>query len=848
MRHIRSTIFILTCLIGASILTPYRTSPVQAQAQTSVPATLGDYWNGKANWQLVTKWTLSNTSGWQHGFYAGSHIEIVNGKWYLFYRQEYPAGENCTFLGTEYGTWVRSSDNQGQSWNNDAIPLMEPTDDLPWECAAIDGDTYFDAAANKWRYLFQCIARNGIWNACYLERSGPNPMGPFTAPAGITNPVLSRPTSTSPGPLWNLICNSSSDHCVSIPNGQDKVFDEGTFDIIQQDGQGRFWVGFHGFDGVRGYRGLAKTTNFSNFSPTTWLAGGAGGTPTDAILDRNDGVGWRDAWLPSGNVGAGAASILYDHPYYYQISEFMDTNLLCTPGQNWHYGIFRSSSLTNLTWQQYPLGNPIFYSSKAIEMLWPPPPQPGQWTTTWCNLTYGRLFRDPATNTIYLKLSHLSYLPTGYPLQPDQAYEGIYLYKLVPSNNLLRNGDLWMEHRTPATIPYFWSKYPIGPTNLLAYPLPNKSSDGNQYMEFNCGTNPNPCQAGQSVYQDIDVSAYRGAQFTAGGKFASGGGTGALTLSIFQLDANGVPIAGQSQSVAVNVSPSYVSTTPLTGVIQPTTKYIRYQLYPGSASINYRADEMFVSIPATPNNQEMAQGKAVTTSGVWNNNPSFVAANALDGNELTRWASNASGASWIQVDLGNVYPINRVQINWETAGAYAIQASTNGTTFATVKSGSSPFGEISDDRFAVTEARYIRVSADSYRSIWSLRVFRPQDLAAGRPVTASGVWQNNPLFVAANAVDQNDATRWAANETGATWIQVDLGALQNINRVRLKWETAGTYSIQVSANGSTFTTIKSGTAATNGVTDDQVPTSSARYVRISAGSYRSIWTLQVFRS
>ncbi|MEV4626745.1 ThuA domain-containing protein [Micromonospora sp. NPDC049523] len=125
------------------------------------------------------------------------------------------------------------------------------------------------------------------------------------------------------------------------------------------------------------------------------------------------------------------------------------------------------------------------------------------------------------------------------------------------------------------------------------------------------------------------------------------------------------------------------------------------------------------------------------------------------------------------------------------------------------------------------------------------------DLAQGKPATASSVEAGSP-HVAANAVDNNPATRWGSLSADPQWISVDLGATYNLNRVRLNWETAygRAYQIQTSPNNSTWTTVHSTTASDGGV-DDVTLTGTGRYVRVygtqraTAWGY-SLWDLNVY--
>jgi hypothetical protein len=123
-------------------------------------------------------------------------------------------------------------------------------------------------------------------------------------------------------------------------------------------------------------------------------------------------------------------------------------------------------------------------------------------------------------------------------------------------------------------------------------------------------------------------------------------------------------------------------------------------------------------------------------------------------------------------------------------------------------------------------------------------------ISQGRPVVASGVESANQA--AAFAVDGNPNTRWSSAFTEPQWIQVDLGSVQAISRVRLNWEVAfgRAYSIQLSTNGSTWTDAYT-TANGNGGIEDLAVSGNARYVRMygiqRATVYGfSLWEMEVY--
>ncbi|GIJ43486.1 hypothetical protein Val02_03720 [Virgisporangium aliadipatigenens] len=123
-------------------------------------------------------------------------------------------------------------------------------------------------------------------------------------------------------------------------------------------------------------------------------------------------------------------------------------------------------------------------------------------------------------------------------------------------------------------------------------------------------------------------------------------------------------------------------------------------------------------------------------------------------------------------------------------------------------------------------------------------------LSQGKPATASTT--ENAGVPASAAVDGNTGTRWSSTFADPQWLQVDLGATATIDQVVLNWEAAyaTAFQIQVSNDGSTWTTVHSTTTGTGG-NQTLAVTGSGRYVRISltargtAYGY-SLWEFQVY--
>ncbi len=122
-------------------------------------------------------------------------------------------------------------------------------------------------------------------------------------------------------------------------------------------------------------------------------------------------------------------------------------------------------------------------------------------------------------------------------------------------------------------------------------------------------------------------------------------------------------------------------------------------------------------------------------------------------------------------------------------------------------------------------------------------------LSQGKPTTASSTEAAGTE--APNATDGNTGSRWSSAFSDPQWLQVDLGAVHQINHVQLNWEAAyaKAFQIQTSNDGSNWTTIYSTTTGTGGVQDLNV-SGSGRYVRMN-GTQRatpygySLWEFQV---
>lgn len=536
-------------------------------ANAQMATTLGDYWAGNAQWDFVRKWTLATNGDMAN---TSSVIKVVNGKWYMFAREFVSPATLCNRYSGDpsykVGFRAYSSTDQGATWTKAPVMAIAPVANSDYSCQATDGDVYYDATANVWRFLFQCAGQDSKFRGCYAQYVGADPMGAFDYTSANRQTAVIQPSS-----LWNQICNQPSEVCKS---GVPTVYDEGTFNIFRKDANGYYWVAFHGFDGTNGYRGIAKTPDLSSFPQ--YIAGNASyGLPVDAVLSKRDAAGWSETWR-GGNIGAGHGSIVETGGYTYMVAEFADKSLNCmdtTDGQNWDVGIFRTTNVANLVWEQPAFGNPIAKSPRSVE----------NGIIKGCNTQYPEIFVDTTVtpNVTYLKFGRDS---------SDANYYGTYLFRLNPKKNILKNSNFIKDVAN-------WTLSPSNqPPNASVYRFANQSPDGTQFLATNCGTWSTACPSNSSVYQDINVSAYIGKNFKFGGQFSTDQGAGGpASLAIWQFDSSNNVLKGDSLAVNVN-GPAYVSVDSAQLTLLPATRTIRYQFYHGVNAITYHAANLYVNI------------------------------------------------------------------------------------------------------------------------------------------------------------------------------------------------------------------------------------------------------------
>lgn len=123
------------------------------------------------------------------------------------------------------------------------------------------------------------------------------------------------------------------------------------------------------------------------------------------------------------------------------------------------------------------------------------------------------------------------------------------------------------------------------------------------------------------------------------------------------------------------------------------------------------------------NGKNLAEGKQATASS---SEVDWLTPNlAVDGNNNTRWASLYTDNQWISVDLGQVYSIDKVKLNWEAAYGkqYKIQVSTDGSQWTDVYTELNSNGGIDEIKFPAADAGYVKMQGIKRSSGWGYSLY-----------------------------------------------------------------------------------------------------------------------------
>lgn len=228
----------------------------------------------------------------------------------------------------------------------------------------------------------------------------------------------------------------------------------------------------------------------------------------------------------------------------------------------------------------------------------------------------------------------------------------------------------------------------------------------------------------------------------------------------------------------------------------------------------------------------------------------------IDGSTGTRWA--AQGAASGVIDLGSAKPVTHIRVAvWkptERATNYSLEVSANGSNYKKIFDGASS-GSTYDSYDVNDTIRYIRIntngtSVGEWTSILEVEAWNgtaTESAASGtvKPVSVTADQEPQPENGKDNPFDGDLETRWACQGTGT--LIADLGSAMTVTSIELSFwkyaERTTNYELQVSANGSTYTNIYSGSSSLGSQYDVRAVNQSIRYIKfIGKGTSEGDWT------
>ena len=182
----------------------------------------------------------------------------------------------------------------------------------------------------------------------------------------------------------------------------------------------------------------------------------------------------------------------------------------------------------------------------------------------------------------------------------------------------------------------------------------------------------------------------------------------------------------------------------------------------------------------------------------------------------TTTPSYTTPATTVANDNGAVYSVivsNGGGSITSTTATLTVTAATTGTTGTTGNTGTGTTGTGTGGNTGTTSTS-------------------TTNLALGRVATSSG--DQSAGYPASNAVDGSLASRWSSAFVDPSWIAVDLGSPQTVDRVVLRWQDAYgvQYQIQTSTDNVNWTTVYTQTAGQGGDEDIRFTAVTARYLRM----------------
>ena len=238
--------------------------------------------------------------------------------------------------------------------------------------------------------------------------------------------------------------------------------------------------------------------------------------------------------------------------------------------------------------------------------------------------------------------------------------------------------------------------------------------------------------------------------------------------------------------------------------------------------------------------ENLVLNQSVQTSNVYNDKESYDGTKAVDGNMITRWATNDGLSNyWLEVDFDSPKTFNKSSVTQYQGRAqvYEIQY-WDGSEWAAAFSGTSMANTQEDAFESVTSEKvrlYIDSTAEKGPSIYEFEIYNEQVvLSKGKRVSVSSADFSHK---ASYAVDEKDSYWSAEDNTYPQWYKIDMDSVQALSEAAIDWlETDSVsyqYKIEVSDDDENYITTADNSANTeSGTTIDELNV-NARYVKVT---------------
>lgn len=169
-------------------------------------------------------------------------------------------------------------------------------------------------------------------------------------------------------------------------------------------------------------------------------------------------------------------------------------------------------------------------------------------------------------------------------------------------------------------------------------------------------------------------------------------------------------------------------------------------------------------------------------------NEESLAQKAADGDLSTRWSSLFQDPQWLALHFSSPQNLSRAKLLWETASARAYQVVALQTMAQQAGSGTKNVVN-----FTAKKARYICFqglqpnASTGEHNVTEIKVFHSSkpavNLAAGKHYWISA----DPGIPAVFSLTDGSLSTSAGSSNIRFWVLIDLGAVQNVNRVEINW-------------------------------------------------------------